>query len=93
MSRRSNLKSSLVPETTIELLRTSAKTVVILLNSSAPFWDEPALAAEAAAVALAAGVVTRLVPVVDLPPLAVVVALVCPVINCVSSVATSVALA
>ena len=67
-------------------------TVTIVLNSSAPFCWEPAAEA-AVAGAAGVGVVTRLVPVVVRPPLAVEAARVCPVISCVSSEAVSVALA
>ena len=72
-------------------------TVTIVLNSSAPFCCEPVAAAPVAAAPVAAtgakGVVTRLVPLVVRPPLAVEAALVWPVISCVSNVAVSVALA
>ena len=67
-------------------------TVTIVLNSSAPFCWEPAAAAPVA-VAAGVGVVTRLVPVVERPPLAVEAARVWPVMSCVSSEAVSVALA
>ena len=49
MSSWRRRRSSLVPETTTELLRISGSTVRLLLNSSAPICEAPAAAAAAAA--------------------------------------------